>query len=97
MLLVIDVTLLEPNATRKPLEPEMASFCTGPYAALLWELFRALIDGALNDLVRDLGRKVVRRVLLAIDQTVEEFLNDAFHLNPDQMAVQMKAEELGFL
>jgi hypothetical protein len=67
------------------------------YAALLWELFRALIDGALNDLVRDLGRKVVRRVLSAIDQTVEEFLNEAFHLNPDQLTVQMKAEALGLL
>jgi hypothetical protein len=67
------------------------------YAALLWELFRALIEGALNDLVRDLGRKVVRRVLEAIDQTVEGFLNDALHLTPEQVSVQLKAEQLGYL
>ena len=42
------------------------------YAALLWQLFRALIEGALEGLVRDLGRKVVGKVLAAIDQTVEE-------------------------
>jgi hypothetical protein len=67
------------------------------YAALLWQLFRALIEGALNNLVRDLGRKVVRRILDAIDQTVEGFLNDALHLSPEQVSVQLKAEQLGYL
>jgi hypothetical protein len=66
------------------------------YAALLWQLFRALIEGALNDLIDDLGRKVVRRVLLAIDQTIEEFLNDALQISPEYVAVQLKAEELGY-
>lgn len=28
------------------------------YAALLWQLFRSLIEGALEGLVRDLGRKI---------------------------------------
>ncbi|MGO8679036.1 MAG: hypothetical protein ACLQVX_24615, partial [Limisphaerales bacterium] len=42
-------------------------------AALLWQLFRALIEGALEGLVRDLGRKVIKKVLAAIDQTVEGF------------------------
>jgi hypothetical protein len=67
------------------------------YAALLWHLFRALIEGALEGLVRDLGRKVVRRVLAAIDQTVEAFLNDALQMNPKQISVQLKAEDLGYL
>ena len=67
------------------------------YAALLWLLFRALIEGVLEALVRDLGRKLIRRVLAAIDQTVEDFLNDALHLSPEQAAVQLKAEELGYL
>jgi hypothetical protein len=67
------------------------------YAAWLWQLFRALIEGALNNLVRDLGRKIVRRVLDAIDQTVEGFLNDALHLSPEQASVQLKAEQLGYL
>lgn len=67
------------------------------YAALLWHLFRALIEGALDGLVRELGRKVVEKVLAAIDQTVEGFLNDALQISPQQVAVQLKAEELGDL
>jgi hypothetical protein len=67
------------------------------YAALLWQLFRALIEGALEGLVRDLGRKIVEKVLAAIDQTVEGFLNQALQISPEQVAVQLKAEELGYL
>jgi hypothetical protein len=67
------------------------------YAALLWQLFRALIEGALEGLVRDLGRKVVKKVLAAIDQTVEGFLSEALQISPEQVSVQLKAEELGYL
>jgi hypothetical protein len=67
------------------------------YAALLWQLFRALIEGALEGLVRDLGRKVVKKVLAAIDQTVEGFLSEALQISPQQISVQLKAEELGYL
>lgn len=65
------------------------------YAGLLWQLFRALIEGALEGLVRDLGAKVVKRVLAAIDQTVEGFLNEALQISPEQISVQLKAESLG--
>ena len=64
---------------------------------MLWQLFRALIEGALEGLVRELGRKVVKKVLAAIDQTVEGFLHDALQISPEQVAVQLKAEELGYL
>ena len=67
------------------------------YAALLWQLFRALIEGALEGLVRDLGRKTIKKVLGAIDQSVESFLNEALQISPEQVAVQLKAEELGYL
>jgi len=67
------------------------------YAALLWQLFRALIEGALEGLVRDLGRKIIKKVLAAIDQTVEGFLNQALQISPEQVAVQLRAEELGYL
>jgi hypothetical protein len=67
------------------------------YAVLLWQLFSALIEGALDGLVKILGRKVVKKVLTAIHQTVEEFLNDALHMSPNQVSVQMKAEELGYV
>lgn len=67
------------------------------YAALLWHLFRALIEGALEGLVRELGRKVVKKVLMAIDQTVEGFLLQALQTSPQQVSVQLKAEALGDL
>ena len=67
------------------------------YATLLWQLFRALIEGALEGLVRDLGRKVVRHLIEAIDQSVEEFLARALQMKPDQVAVQLEAEQLGYL
>jgi hypothetical protein len=67
------------------------------YATLLWQLFRALIEGALESLVRDLGRALVRKVTQAIDQSVESFLNAALQMKPDQIAVQLEAEELGYL
>jgi len=64
---------------------------------LLWQLFRALIEGTLENLVRDLGPKVVKKVLAAIDQTVEEFLQAALHISPQYISVQLKAEKLGCL
>jgi hypothetical protein len=67
------------------------------YAALLWQLFRALIEGALEGLVRDLGRKNIKKILAAIDQSVEGFLNEALQISPQQVSVQLKAEELGYL
>jgi hypothetical protein len=67
------------------------------YAALLWQLFRALIEGALEGLVRDLGRKIIKKVLAAIDQSVEGFLNEALQISPQQVSAQLKAEKLGYL
>jgi hypothetical protein len=67
------------------------------YASLLWQLFRALIEGALEGLVQDLGRKVVQKITDAIDQTVEAFLNEALQISPEQVSAQLKAEELGYL
>lgn len=76
---------------------ESGQLQTLTYATLLWQLFRALIEGALDGLVRNLGRKVIQKVLAAIDQTVEGFLNDALQISPDHVAVQLKAETLGYL
>ena len=67
------------------------------YAALLWQLFRALIEGALEGLVRELGRKIVNKVLATINQTVEQFLQDALQISPEHVTVQLKAENLGYL
>ena len=67
------------------------------YAALLWQLFRSLIEGALEGLVRNLGRKLVKKILATIDQSVERFLQEALQISSQQVATQLKAEELGYL
>jgi hypothetical protein len=67
------------------------------YALLLWELFRALIEGALDGLVRQLGKKTIDLVRTAINDTVEEFLTEALQMKPSQVAAQLKAQELGYL
>lgn len=67
------------------------------YALLLWELFRALIDGALETLARQLGRKTIDAVSAAINETVEDFLSTALQMMPDQIQTQLKAQELGYL
>jgi hypothetical protein len=67
------------------------------YAGLMWQLFRALIDGALGSLVGELGRATVHKVASAIDQTVESFLNEALLMKPEQVSAQLKAEKLGYL
>ena len=67
------------------------------YAALMWQLFRALIEGALEGLVKELGRKVIKKVLATIDQSVEQFLHRALQITPEQVAIQLKAEKLGCL
>ena len=67
------------------------------YAALLWELFRSLIEGALEGLLPDLNRSLVKKVLAAIDQSVEGFLQEALQIGSQQVATQLKAEELGYL
>jgi hypothetical protein len=76
---------------------ESGQLQTLTYASLLWQLFRALIAGALESLVRDLGRKTVQKVTEAIDQTVEAFLNEALQISPEHVAAQLRAEELGYL
>jgi len=45
----------------------------------------------------DLGRRVVRKVSAAIEQSVESFLSSALQMKPDQVQVQLKAEALGYL
>jgi hypothetical protein len=78
-------------------DQESGRLQTLTYAALPWQLFRSLIEGALDSLVRDLGRKLVKKILAAIDQSVESFLQDALQISAAQVAVQLKAEELGYL
>ena len=61
-------------------------------ASLLWQLFRALIKGALEDLVQQFGHKMVQKVMQPTDGNVEAFLNDALHISPELVSAQLEAE-----
>lgn len=67
------------------------------YATLLWELFRAIIEGALESLKDELGSEIVQRVTEAINETVENFLAQALHIKPDQISIDLKAEQMGYI
>jgi hypothetical protein len=67
------------------------------YAGLMWQLFRGLIDGALDGLVRTLGRETIDCVTNAIDEAVDSFLNRALQIEPGLIQAQLHAESIGEL
>lgn len=67
------------------------------YAGLMWQLFRTIIEGALDSLVQSLGSEIVERVTEAIDEAVESFLNRALQIEPKLIRSQQRAESAGLL
>ncbi len=55
------------------------------FAGLLWQLFRSLIEGALDALADTFGKETLDRILEAIDSEVEDFLNRALHMDPGSL------------
>jgi hypothetical protein len=47
--------------------------------------------------VRDQRRRLVNKVLAAIDQSVEGFLQEALPIGSQQVVTELKADELGYL
>lgn len=67
------------------------------FAAVLWEFFRALLNGALNRFRHSLGKETLEAITAAIDATVEEFLFKALQIDSDSIYAQLHAEKLGLL
>lgn len=67
------------------------------FAAVLWEFFRALLNGALNRFRQSLGKETLEAITAAIDATVEEFLFKALQIDSDSVYAQLRAEKLGIL
>ena len=67
------------------------------YAGLMWQLFRGLIEGALDQLTGLLGDDVIAKVSDAIDEAVDSFLNQALQIDPAQIDGQLYAESIGEL
>lgn len=67
------------------------------YAGLMWQLFRTIIEGAMDGLVETLGSDVVERVSQEIDEAIESFLTRALQLEPNLIQSQLRAEAAGHL
>jgi hypothetical protein len=66
------------------------------YGSLLWQLFRVLITGALEGL-NGLSKEMIQTITGAIDNVVESFLNDAFHMTDKHHASLKNAEKQGLI
>ena len=67
------------------------------FATVLWELFKALIHGALALFEHEIGSQLVGKIKKAIDCTVENFLMKALQIDEISVKNQLKAEALGVL
>jgi hypothetical protein len=67
------------------------------FATLLWELFKALIFGTLDQLQSMLGEELLQTVKERIDGTVSDFLSNVMQLDPESMLQEERAVEAGVL
>ena len=67
------------------------------FARLLWELFKALICGALDSLLQTIPQKRILLIKYKINETVCNFLNKALQLDEDYLFAEQKAEAIGIL
>lgn len=67
------------------------------FAAALWEFFKAILNGVLDQFCNTLGNKVLAAIKTAISETIEEYLFQALQINDEAVCAQIKAEKLGVL
>lgn len=67
------------------------------FAAVLWEFFKALLNGVLDRFRKVLGQEVLNAIKIAIDTTIEEFLFKALQVDSDSVYARFKAEKVGLL
>lgn len=67
------------------------------FASLLWEFFKAIIYGVLDQFERTIGGDVLRKLKDTITNTVEKFLEKALQLDENYLKNEFKAEKLGIL
>lgn len=67
------------------------------FARLLWELFRALIFGALDSLREMIPSKMLALIKSEIDAKVTSFLDQALQLDEKSVLNELKAEAIGAL
>jgi hypothetical protein len=67
------------------------------FATVLWELFKSIIHGTLDQFEQSIGGKMIKTIKDAIDCTVEKFLQQALQMDDTSCQRQIKAEALGVI
>jgi DDE superfamily endonuclease len=67
------------------------------FAALLWNLFRSIISGALDQFEKFIGKARIQELVAAIDGAVEDFLSEALQISPSHVQALAHAEAFGAL
>ena len=67
------------------------------FASLLWEFFKAIIYGVLDQFEQTIGSNVLKKIRETIKNTVENFLEKALQLDENYLKNEFKAEKLGLL
>lgn len=65
------------------------------FASLLWNLFRSIISGVLDQFKRVIGKARIEELTTAIDGAVEEYLAEALQITPAAVQSLNKAERCG--
>ncbi len=64
------------------------------YASLLWNIFRALIHGVLDNLMASIGESLVKLIKTAIDSSVMDYLEEALQIDKTSQEIGIKAEKM---
>ena len=67
------------------------------FARLLWELFKALIYGVLNEMKAIIDSATIEMIKQQITISITDFLEKALQLDEDYTANELKAEKLGLI
>ena len=65
------------------------------FARLLWELFKALIYGALDAIKNLISKEIIELIKQKINLSISEFLDNALQLDENYMTNELKAETIG--
>ncbi len=67
------------------------------FVTVLWELFKTLIHGILDQFEQCIGKKMITAIKDAINSRVENFLRRALQMDEFSCQRQIKAEALGVM
>ncbi len=67
------------------------------FAGLLWELFRSLISGVLEQFKDKIGSKLLSSIMSAIGSCIESFLFEALQIDAKSLDAQIRSEKMGVI